>query len=315
MLLLTFHTVILMKLVNYLRKLRATVNTIADQSITPEQHLLLLGRVLSENVRSKKTISSLSEVEFKVFSQWGDDGIIQWLVNNLKFPHKTFVEFGVANYRESNTRFLMMNNNWSGLVMDGSRSNVEQIINSEYFWMFALSAKAVFIDADNINEILSSSGLDKEIGILHIDLDGNDYWIWKEIDVISPVVVILEYNSIFGIERAVSIPYEKNFSRTMAHSSNLYYGASLPALYALSVQKGYAFIGCNSAGNNAYFVRRDKLNETIRETTLESGYVPSLFRESRAPDGRLTHLGGRDRIALIRGLPVYNTETNQIEKL
>ena len=236
-------------------------------------------------------------------------------MNNLKFPHKTFVEFGVANYRESNTRFLMMNNNWSGLVMDGSRSNVEQIINSEYFWMFALSAKAVFIDADNINEILSSSGLDKEVGILHIDLDGNDYWIWKEIDVISPVVVILEYNSIFGIERAVSIPYEKNFSRTMAHSSNLYYGASLPALYALSVQKGYAFIGCNSAGNNAYFVRRDKLNETIRETTLESGYVPSLFRESRAPDGRLTHLGGLDRIALIRGLPVYNTETNQIEKL
>lgn len=304
-----------MKLINYFRKLRIVLNRIAAQQVTSEQQLLMLGRLLSESIKSKKNISSLDEVEFKVFSQWGDDGIIQWLVNNVEFSNKTFVEFGVENYRESNTRFLMMNNNWSGLVMDGSEANVAQIANSEYFWKYNLSAKTVFIDTDNINNHLSSSDLGKEVGILHIDLDGNDYWIWKEINAISPIVVILEYNSVFGIDRAISVPYDKEFYRTRAHYSNLYFGASIRALHQLSEDKGYAFIGCNSSGNNAYFVRKDKLNDTVRETSLESGYVLSRFRESRDRDGKLTCLSGGNRIEIIRGLPVYNTDTNQIEEL
>jgi len=275
----------------------------------------MLGRLLSETVKSKKSIASLSEVEFKVFSQWGDDGIIQWLVNHLKFPNKTFVEFGVENYRESNTRFLMMNDNWAGFVADGAESNVAQIINSEYYWKHTLSARAAFIDTDNINGLLSSSGLEKEVGILHVDLDGNDYWVWKEICVISPILVILEYNSVFGIDRAITIPYDRAFCRTSAHYSNLYFGASLRALQQLSSDKGYTFIGSNSAGNNAYFVRNDKMNGSIQETSLDSGYVVSMFRESRNREGGLTHLTGRDRIEAIRGMPVYNIDTNQIEKL
>lgn len=203
-----------MRIISYLQKLRNVINKIANQSISSEQQSLMLGKLLSEGVKSKKRITSLSEVEFKIFSQWDDDGIIQWLVNNLEFPNKTFIEFGVENYRESTTRFLMMNDNWSGLVMDGSESNVAQIINSEYFYKYELSAKAVFIDTGNINSLLASSQLGKEVGILHVDLDGNDYWIWKEINVISPIVVILEYNSIFGIDRAITIPYDKGFYRT-----------------------------------------------------------------------------------------------------
>jgi len=304
-----------MKLISYLQKLIIAINKIANQSGAPEQQLLMFGRLLSETVKSKKRITSLSEVEFKIFSEWGDDGIIQWLVNNLEFPNKTFIEFGVANYQESNTRFLMMNNNWSGLVMDGSEKNIAQIINAEYFWNYTLSAKFVFIDTANINNLLSSSELGKEVGILHIDLDGNDYWIWKEIKVISPIVVILEYNSVFGIDRAITIPYDKTFYRTNAHYSNLYFGASLRALNQLSEEKGYSFIGCNSAGNNAYFVRKDKLNGNVAQTSLERGFVVYKFRESINRKGKLTYLTGRDRLQAIRGMPVYNVETDQIEEL
>jgi len=307
------------KLISYFRKLRAVPHSVSNQRLVSERQferqLLMLGRLMSDAVKLKKGIASLSDVEFKVFSQWGDDGIIQWLVHNLEIPNKTFIEFGVENYRESNTRFLMMNNNWSGLVMDGADSNVAEIINSEYFWKYSLIAKAVFIDTDNINNLISSSKFDKEIGILHIDLDGNDYWIWKEINAISPIIVILEYNSIFGNDRAITIPYGKAFSRTKAHYSNLYFGASLPALHRLSTEKGYSFIGCNSAGNNAYFVRKDKLNECVHEISLKNGYVLSMFRESRDRDGRLTHLTGKDRIEAIKGMPVLNIETNQIEML
>ena len=159
------------------------------------------------------------------------------------------------------------------------------------------------------------SALGKEVGILHIDLDGNDYWIWKEINTISPIVVVLEYNSVFGIDRAITIPYDKNFDRNNAHTSNLYYGASLRALYQLSINKGYSFIGSNSAGNNAYFVRNDKLTKSLPKTSLESGYVLSKFRESRDFEGQLNYLSGPDRLSAIKGLPVYNINTDQIEKL
>lgn len=299
-----------MKIMGYLQKLR-----IAGNKPASEQHALMLGRLLSETVKSKKNIASLSDVEFKVFSQWGDDGIIQWLINNLDLPNKTFVEFGVENYREANTRFLMMNNNWSGLVMDGSKKNIAEIINSEYFWRYELWAKAAFINADNINNLLLSPNFEKEVGLLHIDLDGNDYWIWKAISVISPVIVILEYNSLFGIDSAVTIPYNSSFYRTSADHRNLYFGASLLALHQLSMNKGYSFIGCNSAGNNAYFIRNDKLNDHVRPVSLENGFVLSKFRESRDKEGRLTYLTGDARIDAIKGMPVYNIHTNQIESL
>lgn len=280
-----------------------------------EKQLCLSGKMLSNSLRSMNSLSSIHDVEFSVFSQWGDDGIIQWLVQNIDFPNSTFIEFGVEDYRESNTRFLMMNNNWSGLVMDGSKINIETIESSEYFWKYNLQAKSAFITKENINDILASYQFHKDIGIFHIDIDGNDYWIWKEISVISPIVVVIEYNSVFGNERSITIPYEPSFRRTEAHSSNLYAGASLPALYRLGKIKGYKFIGCNSAGNNAYFVRKDKVNNTIKEISLESGYVQSKFRESRNKDGELNFVSKNERIEAVRGLPVYNTVTREIEKI
>jgi len=299
-----------MAIIRHLQKLKTAINRMAS-----EEFLLLNGKQLSENVILKNNIASLNEVEFKVFSQWGDDGIIQWLVSNIELPNKTFIEFGVEDYRESNTRFLLMNNNWSGFVMDGSESNISKIANSEYFWKYDLFAKSAFITTDNINTLLKSSAFSEDVGILHIDIDGNDYWVLKEIASISPIILILEYNSIFGIDRAITVPYDKEFQRTKAHFSNLYFGASLRALYQLSVSKGYSFIGCNSAGNNAYFIRKDKMKEKIREKSLEDGYVLSKFRESRNKEGNLTYLRRGDRLEQIRGMPVYNIETNQLEEL
>lgn len=283
------------------------------QVIHHEQHELLLAKLLVENVKKIKQISSLADVEFRVFSEWGDDGIIQWLIHNISIPNKTFIEFGVKDYRESTTRFLMMNNNWSGFVMDGSERNISKIKTSEYYCRYELNATSAFIDCDNINGLISSQSFDRTVGLLHIDLDGNDYWIWEKISVIAPVIVIVEYNSIFGIEKAITVPYDKNFHRTKAHHSNLYFGASLKALYLLAKQKGYSFIGCNSSGNNAYFIKNEALNEVVRELSLEEGYVLSKFRESRDPNGRLSYATGPARLYLIKGMPVYNVITRQLE--
>ncbi|MFM6253830.1 MAG: hypothetical protein ACKPEQ_32600, partial [Dolichospermum sp.] len=84
-----------------------------------------------------------------------------------------------------------------------------------------------------------------------MDIDGNDYWVWQAIDCINPAIVISEYNFRFGANKAVTVPYDASFVRSKAHYSNIYYGASLKALCILADKKGYAFVGCNSAGNNA----------------------------------------------------------------
>lgn len=298
-----------------LQDIRIFLARTAGQRTLSENQSLLMGRLLVELIKNKKNPGSLAEVEFKVFSQFGDDGIIQFLINNLHIPEKTFIEFGVEDYQEANTRFLLMNNNWSGLILDGSKQNVKRIINSGYYWKFQLIARCAFVTVENINQLISDEGIQEDIGLLHIDLDGNDYWVWKALDVVKPFIAIIEYNSVFGIDRPITIPYEKKFQRTKAHYSNLYFGASLGALHHLAQQNGYAFIGCNSSGNNAYFIRRDRLNANLKERSLKDGYVLSRLRESRDKNGNLTYFSGEDRLKMIKGMPVFNVANNQIEPL
>ena len=141
--------------------------------------------------------------------------------------------------------------------------------------------------------------------------------IFKEINFskLNPSILILEYNSIFGKDRPISVPYDKTFERKKAHFSNLFYGASLPALHGVAIEKGYALIGSNFAGNNAYYIRRDLLNEKVTEISLDEAFKESKFRESRNMDNSLSLIDGNERLELIRGLEVLNTETNQLEKL
>src|SRR5581483_9155361 len=261
---------------------------------------------------------SFREAEFKVFSQFGDDGIIQYLIARLDIPAElsTFIEFGVQDYTESNTRFLLMNDNWRGLVMDGDQSNMESLKARDLYWRHDLTALCRWIDRDNINAILQESGFSGPLGILSIDIDGNDYWVWQRIEIVQRVIVIVEYNSVLGGWQAVTVPYDPSFNRTKAHYSNLYWGASLPALASLARTKGYAFVGSNQAGNNAYFVHDNYIGRGgIAAITPEKGYVESRFRESRDEGGRLTYLGGAARRRMIAGMPIYDIERDAVMAL
>ena len=182
----------------------------------------------SESWLRKEDNFDLTSKEFRVFSQWGDDGIIQYLISQLNIQNKCFIEFGVGNYYESNTHFLLVNNNWSGYILDGSKKNIDEVRANPFFWRYDLNIKAAFIDKSNINDLLSQSSFEN-IGLLHIDLDGNDYWIFDTIDIekYNPDILILEYNSNFGPNRCITIPYEANFSCIEAHFSGQYFGASI----------------------------------------------------------------------------------------
>lgn len=275
---------------------------------------ILEGRRLAHQLKTLPVPERIRDVEFKVFSQYGDDGIIQYLVSKLDIRTDTFIEFGVETYEEATTRFLLLNNNWSGLVIDGSADNIRRIRQTPLYQDHQFTALHAFVTAENINGLIQSAGITGEIGLLHVDIDGNDYWVWKAISVVNPVIVIVEYNAVFGSERSITVPYQPDFFRTRAHHSNLYFGASLPALCQLAGEKGYAFIGCTSHGNNAYFVRNDRA-AGLPALSAREGYVASKFRESRDEKGNLTYLSGTERLAPIRNLPVYNTHTQAIEML
>jgi hypothetical protein len=274
---------------------------------------LMMGRILANQFKDVQP-KSIHEVEFRVFSQWMDDGIIQYLVNNIPIAQESFIEFGVGNYKEANTRFLLLNNNWRGLIMDYSRKYINQVKQEYIYWKYELTAKAAFITSENVNCLVQGAGFNGEIGLLHIDIDGNDYWVWKAINVVNPTIVIMEYNSIFGVDRAITIPYRASFCRTKAHSSNLYFGSSLLALCDLAEAKGYSFIGCNSSGNNAYFIRKDRMGK-FKSIRPEEGYICSHFRESRDVKGNLSYSTGKKRLDLIRGMNVYNTRACKLEAL
>lgn len=260
------------------------------------------------------SVKDLAEIEFSVFSQIGDDGIIQYLIHQLNIKNRYFVEFGVQNYIESNTRFLLLNDNWSGLIYDGSSENIQFIQNDYYYWKYNLNARSLFITAENINQAFIEDKVPAEPGILHIDIDGNDYWIWKSIEVIQPIIVIMEYNSGFGSDRSVTVPYHPAFERYTAHYSGLYFGASLQALCDLAEEKGYAFVGSNSYGNNAYFVKMTELNG-LKTVTCKEGYRESFARQNKDIEGKFTYRLDSEVLKEIKDLELINTRTGALEKI
>jgi len=296
--------------------IRKSAKAITKRIGKDESELLAIGALLSKQQWQMPSSCNFNDFEFKIFSQWGDDGLIQYLIKNIKIENEIFIEFGVEDYSESNTRFLMMNNNWSGFVMDGSKKNMERLRNQDWYWKYSLKCKSVFITKENINELLISAGY-KNIGLLHIDLDGNDAHILEAIDLseLNPSIIIMEYNAVFGKDRAISVPYDKNFIRTEKHYSNLYFGASLAAITHIANNKGYSLVGCTLAGNNAYYVRKDLLNDVIRDKTIDEAYILSKSRESRNKNFSLSYLNGAERYEIIKGLDVVNTITNELEKL
>jgi len=277
-----------------------------------EDNRALTAKVLINQIRGMTHVPErLSDVEFKVFSQTGEDGIIQYLISKVPITNEVFVEFGVEDYKESNTRFLLMNDEWKGLIIDSDPGFMRRIRSTKLYRMHDITAVCSFITKENINTILSNNGIRGDIGLLSIDIDGNDFWIWEAIVAVSPRIVICEYNSLFGSKEAVTIPYSEQFSRSEAHYSNLYFGSSLKALCELGEKKNYKFVGCNKAGTNAFFVRSD-VADGVRSVTCESGFVDIKSRQSRDRKNQLTFLAGKEQLREIGELNVVDINTGQL---
>lgn len=292
------------------RKSRKEAYTRSLMADTLDRTLFLQGQIAGRMVDQAKPLRDLSEAEFRVYSQWGEDGIIDWLVSHVAPIHDRFVEFGVETFKEANCRFLLRHRNWKGLVLDGSDDNMAALRDDPIYWMHDLTGRAAFVTAENIDELIVSSGFGGPLGVLSIDIDGNDYWVWRAIESVTPDIVVCEVNPIFGDSRAVTVPYDPGFRRFAAHSSGLYFGASIKALVHLGREKGFTFVGTNSMGINAFFVR-DELAAPVLELLHDIKAFPPRHRDSRNEGGQLSFVGGTARFDLIRNMPVVDVLTGE----
>ena len=266
-----------------------------------------IGHLCVQDLRRRKDlIQNINDAEFCIYSQFGEDGIICYLVESIPIENKYFVEFGVENYEEANTRFLLIYYNWSGLVMDVVERYIEDIKSSEVYWRYDLKAINAFITKNNINELLKNNVPYEDIGLLSIDIDGMDYWVWESIEVVKPRIVICEYNALFGYKKAITIPYSDDFERFRANPSGWYFGASLKALVNLAKRKGYIFVGCDSNGVNAFFVRED-VKGNLREVSIEEGYKPGKFKQIKT--------SAAEAVEMLKDMEVYDVEENKTYKI
>lgn len=210
-----------------------------------------------------------------VGSQSNEAQIIDRLVAKYNVS-KSFIEFGFSGW-EFNCCNLARNSEWEGLLIDGGAYNItiaKQIFHKR------ITAKQLWLTLESL-DFITSYAKSRQVGVLSVDVDGNDYWFLEKLISINPALIVTEFNVSFGL-RPISVPYDPSFDRTKKHESWEYYGASLSALNHLCSKNGYSLVDISQNGVNAFFVRNDLLTHDTRPLALSEKLLVKTY-----PDGSI----------------------------
>lgn len=266
-----------------------------------------------------ENIKDIDQTNYKVFSQNGEDGIIQYLIKTLKLKHIKFVEIGTEDYTESNTRYIFHTMRCDGLIIDPLK-NLDTLVkkNIPEFWKNNLKIINNFATPENINSLLEDSNFHNDIDLFSLDIDGIDYWIIKKLKKNISKIFIAEYNPYFGPDLEITIPNINNFNRTSYHYSNLCWGVSLKSLIKIMIEKNYTFVGSNDFLNNAFFVSNDHIDKIkIKKPNLENlfEFTNAKYREGRDQIGNLTFIEPRKILYEIKDCEVIDLKRDKLVKI
>ena len=259
-------------------------------------------------------VKDLNELDYKVYSQSGEDGIIDYLLYMLNIKKPKFIEIGVGNYYEANTRFFFERSSCKGLVIDIIKDFEKEVRDNVNLWKGDLKIVEKEINSKNILNTLKENGFYEDIDLFSIDIDGVDYWVLKELPNEFSKIIVAEYNSCFGDKLMVSVPNIKGFQRKKYHYSHLCFGTSIKALTDLLSKKGYIFLGTNLLRTNAFFILKkfkDKINLNLPDINHLAQHVDSHVRESRNKKGKLNFLSGENRIKEIENCEVVDLSNSE----
>ncbi len=244
----------------------------------------------------------LSMYGYKVYSQGDEDGLIAEIFRRIGEKSRTFIEFGVDKGHECNT-FKLLAEGWRGLWLEGNGKACETIRHNHAQWLANKTLWLVhaFVTAENINDLLRHPDLGTEIDLMSIDIDYNDFWVWKAIEVVRPRVVVIEYNATWRPPLSLTVPY--NPAGHWNYSTH--YGASLEALNILGRKKGYRLVGCSFTGVNAFFVREEDCGDkfTLPATAAEHYEPPRYFLTTL----QMGHPAGAGGLVTVRESPQGQT--------
>ncbi len=218
--------------------------------------------------------------EFRAHSQSGEDGLLHYVFGAIGTTDKKCVEIGVEDGRMCNTANLIINHGWKGLLIDCNREDVFE--GRRYYGSLPgvgadqVSFAESFVTAEDVNKLIGTHGFSGPIDLLSIDIDGNDYWVWKAVSVVDPRVVIVEYNAVLGTELSVAVRYRPD-ALNDKYPTRHNWGASLRAYARLAESKGYRLVACTSSGVNALFVKSDLAGPSLPAIAVEEAYYPCEY--------------------------------------
>jgi hypothetical protein len=262
--------------------MRALTMKVNHPSFTREAQIALYLTYKDMVLRKVSPLPDFREVGFRCHSQFEEDGILLFLFAVIGTTNKTSVEICAGNGVECMTTNLILNHGWWGHLFDGEKEYVEA--GTRFFkdsldtFIYPPRFTHAWVTAENVNQVIRSSGVEGEIDLLSLDIDGMDYWVWRAIDCIMPRVVVCETHGIIGPDDALTVPYDPNFRNTTPD----YCGASLAAMTALASEKGYRLVGTHRYGFNAFFVRRG-IAEDLLPTVTPSQCLGNPFLLEERP--------------------------------
>ena len=267
----------------FTRSLTLRLDLLLRKRLEPlNKHLIYLSiselrrRTLDRIVDDSPINLTLSEL--RVFSQNGEDGVIAELVRCLPIKKRFFVEFGVQDGTECNTRFLSEFAAWDGLYLESDADDYKKL-SDRWTGSTKVSVGNETVSPQNVAGIFEHYGVPDNFGLLSIDVDGQDYWIWQALPKrFQPAIVVIECNSSFP--PGVPAVEECGLEWTPVHSDT--FGASIEALARLGADRGYELVHVECAGINAFFIRHDLLGD-CRFDGIRSRYPNYDLRGRRHP--------------------------------
>jgi hypothetical protein len=235
--------------------------------------------------------------EFSGFSQNGEDGIIDVLRSALQRPNRYFVEIGSADGVQNNTSWLLVSEQYHGLMVEGNAAMSTKARRLLSGCGIGVRFQPQFVTRENAGDLLTLCS-DMQPDLFSLDIDGNDYYVADALlrRGLRPKIVVVEYNSVFGPKRSVTIPYTSTFDYRRAHPSQLYYGASLRAWHKLFTGLGYRFVTVDRNGVNAVFADPAHFRPQFLEDVVPLDYAENSYQV--AASGKR----GEEQYALIGGL-------------
>lgn len=260
--------VVVNKLVNFLKDLR-------DRQI--------IAAAMSKGAASMQLRSinpSLPQTwEFSGFSQNGEDGILDVLRRQLKRRNRYFVEIGSADGLQNNSSWLVVAEQYAGLMVEGDGKLVERARRLIPYYSLGAECVSMFVGSDNVRQ-LKELALHADPDVFSLDIDGVDYYVAQAVLAAGfrPRIFVVEYNSAYGPERSFTIPYQENFSFGSAHPTRLYYGVSVAAWRKFFAQHGYRFVTVDSKGVNAFFVDPQWFDPQFLEGIMGVPFTENMYQ-------------------------------------